>query len=252
MTTRLRWDSGSAIWEESGEDGSQVAVADSWLVVEGRTRALERHFERFRLSCAEVGADSGDLEAAVAVIPAALPPGGRWFPKVSLGDNGALSLELRPAQAPQSEVVAWLSPLPDSRRLPRRKGPELQQLGLLREEAAKHGAGEALLADGDGLLLEGAYSSLLWWEGDVLWAVPDEAPALPGVTRALILELAAQQGIATRFRQPTLDELEGVEVWLSSALHGIRAVTAWTGGGPQAGAPNRAPAWQQLLDQLQG
>ena len=51
---------------------------------------------------------------------------------------------------------------------------------MLRERAAGRGAGEAVLADADGRLLEGAYTSLLWWEGETLWAVPDDAPICPG------------------------------------------------------------------------
>jgi len=51
---------------------------------------------------------------------------------------------------------------------------------------------------------------------------------------------------------PTPNELTGNEVWLVGSLHGIRAVSEWVGDGLPTGAPVRAPAWQQRLDQLQG
>jgi branched-subunit amino acid aminotransferase/4-amino-4-deoxychorismate lyase len=147
--------------------------------------------------------------------------------------------------------VAWVADGPDPRVAPRRKGPDLERLGALRERAAAHGAGEAVIADSDGRLLEGAYTSLLWWEGETLWAVPDDAPILPGITRELVLELARARTTPVEKRRPRCEELAGRETWLVSALHGIRAVTRWAGGGlPAVNAP-RAAAWQRLLDGLE-
>ena len=58
------------------------------------------------------------------------------------------------------------------------------------------------IADADGRLLEGAFTSLLWWEGETLCAVPDDAPILPGITRALLLELARERGTPVAQRRP--------------------------------------------------
>ena len=102
-------------------------------------------------------------------------------------------MRVRPAPPREPTVVAWIADVPDPRRAPRRKGPDLERLAALRERAAEHGAGEAVLVDADGCLLEGAYTSLLWWEGETLWAVPEEAPILPGITRALLIELARER-----------------------------------------------------------
>ena len=88
-----------------------------------------------------------------------------------------------------------VGPPGDPRTRPRRKGPDLALLASLRAQAREHGADELLLCDGDGALLEGALSSLLWWEDDALCTTPDEH-ALPGVTRALLL--AHARGAASR------------------------------------------------------
>jgi len=131
-------------------------------------------------------------------------------------------------------------------RRPAAQGPRPGAAG----RPAVHGAGEAVIADADGRLLEGAYTSLLWWEGETLWAVPDDAPILPGITRELLIELARARGTPVAQRRPRPHELAGRETWLVSALHGIRAVTRWAGGGlPAVDAP-RAAAWQRLLDGL--
>ena len=248
-------------WEAAGESASaEIVAAESWLVADGRARGLDRHWARFARGCAEAGLDPGDPRP---MVERELPPTGRWFPRVELRADGELRLAIRPAPPREPGVVAWVADGPDPRRAPRRKGPDLERLGALRAEAARRGAGEALIRDGDGRLLEGAYTSLLWWAGDALCVVPDDAPILDGVTRALLLGLAAAGGVEVRPRRPAPGDLDGCEVWLTSALHGIRAVTAWAarvaGGGVceadaavHAGAAVRAPEWQARLEALAG
>ena len=234
MSAPRRLDPASGAWapDPDGPAG-EIEAAESWLVADGRARGLERHWARF-------GPAPDALPGAVA---RALPEHGRWWPRVERRADRSLWLDVRPAPAREGEVVAWVSDRPDPRRAPRRKGPDLERLAALRAEAARHGAGEALIADPGGRLLEGAYTSLLWWEDDALCAVPDDAPALAGVTRALLLDLAAAEGVAVRRRLPAPAELAGREVWLTSALHGIRAVRAWADGiAGRAGAARRRVA----------
>jgi branched-subunit amino acid aminotransferase/4-amino-4-deoxychorismate lyase len=245
------WDKAAARWEAAEPTAAAVALADSWLLEEGRTTRLDLHRERFLAGAAELG-DAAEPEAAWDAFAPLMPQAGRWFPRVDLLSDGELMLALRPAPPREPNVVAWLMPDPDPRLQARRKGPELELLGELRAQAREHGAGEAVLIDDQGQILEGAYSSLLWWEGDVLYAVPDDAPALPGITRHLLLEIAAEDGVEIGYLMPRPSDLAGREVWLVGSLHGIRAVSEWAGDGLPAGAPIRAHAWQQRLDQLQG
>ena len=226
-----------------------LLAADSWLVADGRARAVERHWARFTATCREQGVAPEELASFRAEVERALPARGRWFPRVELREDGELALELRPAPPREPAVVAWVADVPDPRVAPRRKGPDLERLAALRERAAAHGAGEAVLADADGRLLEGAFTSLLWWEGETLCAVPEDAPILPGITRALLLELARERDTPVAQRRPRPQELAGRETWLVSALHGIRAVTRWAGGGPPTVDAPRAIAWQRLLDE---
>jgi branched-subunit amino acid aminotransferase/4-amino-4-deoxychorismate lyase len=237
VTEQRRFDGATGAWIDAPPSRAAVEAAESWLVVDGRVRGLDLHWARFRAAAPE-------LRAAVA---RALPVRGRWWPRVELRADGSRWLAVRPAPPREPTVVAWVSDGPDPRREPRRKGPDLERLGALRAEAARHGAGEALLSDRDGRLLEGAYSSLLWWEGDALWTVPDDAPVLPGVTRALLLALADAHQVAVRRRRPAPAELAGREVWLTGALHGIRVVSAWADG-PPAGPALRASEWQRRLE----
>ena len=218
---------------------TELLAADSWLVVDGRARAVERHWARFSAACGV------DLTGFRDEVERAVPAEGRWFPRVELRADGELAFQVRPAPPREPTVIAWIADVPDPRQTPKRKGPDLERLAALRERAAARGAQEAVITDDEGRLLEGAYTSLLWWEGETLCAVPDDAPILPGITRALLIELAG----AVELRRPAPQDLAGRETWLVSALHGVRTVTRWVGG-PGPGEAARAAAWQRRLESL--
>jgi branched-subunit amino acid aminotransferase/4-amino-4-deoxychorismate lyase len=155
-------------------------------------------------------------------------------------------LRVRPAPAPVGKARVAVGVPGDPRRCPRRKGPDLALLAGLREHARAGGADELLLCDEAGALREGTLSSLLWWEGATLCTTPDEH-TLPGITRALLLDSARLRGVGVRVGSPLARELAGREVWLTSALHGIRVVSAWLDPVQAAGPPQRAAAWRAIL-----
>ena len=230
---------------------TDLLAADSWLVDDGRVRAVERHWARFEATCREHGVEPDAVAELRAGVARAVPARGRWFPRVELRADGELAVEVRPAPAREPTVVAWVADVADPRREPRRKGPDLERLAALRARAAAHGAGEALLSDGDGRLIEGAFTSLLWWEGETLCAVPDDAPILPGITR----------GAAPRARTRPRDAggaapARGRRSWQtarrgwSAPCTGSGSSPRWANGGPPAGGAPRAGGWQRLLDGL--
>ncbi|MGW6685505.1 aminotransferase class IV [Streptomyces sp. NPDC054961] len=243
----------------------ELLAADSWLVADGRVRALDRHRRRFAATCAGTeGAPEGLLEAFWTAMTALLPRDpGPWFPRVELERAAAdappdtvlpgghrLLLRLRPAPARGTSARVWGLPVRDPRRAPRHKGPDLDALAAVRAQAAAAAADEALLVTADGVVLEAANSSLLWWEGDALCHPAAELPVLPGVTASLLLEHAARTGVEVRPCRRRLSALAGREVWVVNALHGLRPVTAWPGGSLPAGEPVRAAVWQTWLDGL--
>ena len=250
--TVLRWCEDGLVPAPDTPAGALLA-ADSWLVAGGAARALDAHWERFGGWCAQLGIAS-DFAGFRAAVTAALPRArGRWFPRVEAVarassapvpavDAPELRLRLRPAPAPTRTARVLLGEPGDPRARPHWKGPDLERLIGLRAEAVAGGADELLLRDDDGRLLEGALSSLLWWEGDALCTTPADR-TFPGVTRALLLELARRRGVRVQTRSPSPDELRHSETWLTSALHGIRVVEGW-------GPASRAADWQAALDAL--
>ncbi len=233
---------------------ADVRVIDSWLLEEGRVRALRAHAARFRRSCAPLAPVlAGQMDAFFAAVAERLPRNGRWFPRVELaffGEAPRLRLWLRPAPPRGGAVRLWIAPEPDQRLNPTVKGPDLAHLAGLREAALARGADEAVLLSPSGHVLEGASSHLMWWRGDVLCAPPPEG-LLHGVTQAILFDLAQVGGLQTNRSIPVRPaDLAGCEVWVVNALHGIRVVTGWIGADIAGGTPTRAAPWNVYLDRL--
>jgi branched-chain amino acid aminotransferase len=89
-------------------------------------------------------------------------------------------------------------------------------------EAQRAGADDALFLDTEQHCSEATSSNLFIWTGTVLRTPPVTCGALPGITRAAVLELAAAAGMAVEERAFGLDELLGAgEAFLTSSLRGI-------------------------------
>ncbi|MDT8383798.1 MAG: D-amino acid aminotransferase [Gammaproteobacteria bacterium] len=96
---------------------------------------------------------------------------------------------------------------------------------LLRQEALDQNAAEAILIR-DGLATEGAASNLFAVLDGVLCTPPTGPFLLPGITRDLILELAAANDIAHCEQSISrLDLQQADEVWLTSSTREILPVT---------------------------
>lgn len=230
-----------------------LLAADSWFVQDGRVRAIDRHRQRFFGACAEEAVvPFDDLWAFWQGALADLPRDGLWFPRVELSADPAarLRLRIRPAPPRASGVRVWICDVPDPRTVPRRKGPDLAVLAMIRERAAEWGAQEALLTTRAGSVLEAASSSVLWWDGDDLCVPLPTLPTLAGVTAGLIRERAEQIGVRVVFRRATPKDLDNREVWLVNALHGVRPVIAWPGSALRPGPAVHAAEWAAWLARL--
>ena len=208
-----------------------LAVADSWLVEDGKIRSLERHFERFVAGCLAQGViqSRSDLpfdsffDQCLALIPVA----GRWFPRLEyhFGERDPLFFRLREAPEQTRELSLWVLDAADPRVNPAVKGPDLSLGMQLRRKAQLHGADEALLLDERGHLIEGALSSIVWWRGNQFFAPNHETRWLPSVTREEVIEIARQSGFEVLETSAPILELEGCELWSLSSLQGIRRVS---------------------------
>ena len=240
---------------EASDSDARLAVADSWLVEDGRVRSLERHLARFRRSIEQVAPDHAQYcDAFFEAVKHAIPAEGRWFPRIEFHENASsenhLHLRLREAPEQLSTVTLWTLDETDPRESPTIKGPDLSLGQQLRRRANLHGADEAVLLDSNGFVLEGALSSLVWWRDDVLCAPGDDLPWLPSITRELVFAIAAQSGFKTKTESVKPESLNGLEIWLLSSLHGIRLVTAWNSLPDGPAAAHHLDAFNRRLRML--
>ena len=116
---------------------------------------------------------------------------------------------------------------------------------LLRQQAVDAQAAEAVLIK-DGLATEGAASNLFIVRHGLLITPPKGPSLLPGITRDLILELAANHGIPFREANITLEDLNNAdEIWLTSSTREISPVTLLDDRTISDGAPG--PLWARMI-----
>ena len=103
--------------------------------------------------------------------------------------------------------------------------PYLDNL-LAREEAHARGADDALMLDTSGHLACSSVGNIFLWEGERLVTPAEECGILPGITRACVMALAAEQGIECT--QDFIDEerLHACDgAFLTNSLVGLMPLT---------------------------
>lgn len=239
----FRWAHGSVVEEEwCDPHAGSVRVADSWLVVDGGAVAVDQHLERFTRSLSSIDTTL-DARAFATDVIALIPDEGRWFPRleaIDYGDGALLRFHLRSAPDALTDVTLATASR-DPRTQPDVKGPDLAALGTLRRELD---VGEAVILD-NGVIAEGAWSSIMWWKNDTLHVVDPVIPRLPSVTENSIRQHAAFIGAPVVAACARPEDLDGAEVWVLSALHGIRVATEWRDGPTVHIEPGRVDYWRQ-------
>jgi len=120
---------------------------------------------------------------------------------------------------------------------------------LLRQQAADQDTDEAIL-ERDGMITEGA-SSTVFAVIDGVLRTPEDAPTLlPGTTRDRVIAVARDQGIEVFNQGISKTELyQADEVWISSALREVLPVTRLDGRAVGNGLPG--PLWKKVYRAFQ-
>ena len=115
---------------------------------------------------------------------------------------------------------------------------------MVRQQARDAGADDAILIK-DGVLTEAGSASVLTVESGAVISRPNSNQLLPGTTRAMVLELAAQAGIKCKDEIISQDRLLAAdEICLLSATKGIVPVIQIDGKAVGSGIPG--PVWKKL------
>ncbi|MBM4301709.1 MAG: hypothetical protein FJ121_09300 [Deltaproteobacteria bacterium] len=98
-----------------------------------------------------------------------------------------------------------------------------------RQFALDRGAKEALILEADGLVSEGAATSLVYLRQGRYYT-PASASALPGVTIAVLAQGLAARGLVLKARPTTVAQLQEAHgLWLANSLMGLMPVAAVNG-----------------------
>ena len=224
--------------------GEQLVLADSFRVrINEATgfaevRGLHHHVTRFTRGALEIDASAalsiGDFIAStyreISVFGEGFP---RWeFWRTALGKfEPRLSLRPLPDLGGSLTLksVAAVSP-PNASR----KGPNIANFAALNQTLGA----EALLTDANGVVREGATTSLVWWRDGrpycsaTIDRIDSVTETLLGETLLRESENGWRTGHSAAPLQPAnirTTELAQHEVWAVNALHGIRVVTAIDG-----------------------
>lgn len=131
---------------------------------------------------------------------------------------------------------------------------------LMRSEAADLGAAEAILIR-DGNALEGAASNLFMVRNGTIITPPKGAHLLPGITRDLVIELAADHQLPYREADiPAAELQQAEEIWITSSSREVTAVVELDGRPVANGKPGPIyrrmaalyAAYKQRLQTLDG
>ena len=219
-------------------------------VVGGRAFALTRHLDRLAASSRVLGIPPVDPDevraAAAAVLAVEGAAAGRVRITVTPGapEAGVPSLLVTAGPAPvrgPAQVVRSVWVRNERSPLAGHKSTSYAADVLALAAATRAGGNEAVLASTRGDLCEGTGSNVLV-ERDGVLLTPDLASGcLPGVTRALVLEWAAEAGLPVHEATlpfAVLDEVAAgtAHLALTGSLRGVAAVHALDGA-PVAPGP---------------
>lgn len=212
---------------------------------------LAAHLDRLYASAVALELRAPPREALAAQVAATLDAAGAGDHRLRvLVTRGPGPLGARLAALGPGRAIAIAEPLADSPRelalvtidwpLPARSGAAHKTLAyvdhvIARELAARAGADEAVRLDAAGDVAEGATCNVFAViEGGVV--TPPLAGVLPGITRAHVLAACARLGIAAAERRLPRTELAAAdEVFVTSAVRGVVAVTRLDGDARAAG-----------------
>lgn len=120
---------------------------------------------------------------------------------------------------------------------------------LLRQQAIEGDAAEAILLR-DGQVTEGAASNVFVVHDGAILTPPKDKRLLPGITRDLVVELAAANDMPCR-ETPVSEAVlqQAGEIWLTSSTREVVPVTRLDGATVGSGAPG--PVWRRMYEVFQ-
>jgi branched-chain amino acid aminotransferase len=231
-------------------------------VVNGRPFRLAQHLERMTRGAdflkikppfapkelqafAEQLIEQNQMSEAILRVTLTRGPGERGYtPKVEGTPTVVMTLHVAP---PAENPVHWSLVTSSFRVLAADPLSSFKTLNKLthvmaRAEAAEQGADEALLINTNGEVAETASGNVFWVYQDKICTTPTGRGVLPGITRAVVLEICQSLGLLTNKRVIKPEALKNSEgLFITQSAFGIVPVAMFDGE-PVAPSP--------LVDQI--
>src|SRR6516162_5448319 len=177
--------------------------------------------------------EQNEMTEAVLRVTLTRGPGGRGY-LPGAGNTPTVVMKLHPAPAPGNSIH-W-SLITSSFRVlaadPLSSFKTLNKLThvMAREEAAGQGADEALLINTNGEVAETTSGNIFWIYHDQICTTPTGRGVLPGITRAVVLEICQTLGLQTNKRVIKPEALKNSEgIFITQSVLGIVPVATFDG-----------------------
>jgi 4-amino-4-deoxychorismate lyase len=225
-------------------------------VYDGRPFRLREHLDRLAVSAQRVGIapiNAGELETlAVEALERAAVPNAvlrlLWTAGPERGKPVGLALVsvipeyLEPMRKDGVSLVSLLGERADEPWLLGGVKSTSYAVNMAAEAEAKRcGADDALFVDRAGIVLEGPVTNMWWRRGETVFTPALELGVLAGVTRAFMLEQAAELGYPVEEGVYSLDAVGGAdEAFTSSSVREVMPVVMLDGEAIGDGKPGPA------------
>jgi aminodeoxychorismate lyase len=191
--------------------------------------------------------EKNELAEAVLRVTLTRGAGGRGY-STRGADKPMLALTLHPLPPASTDEPLYWSLITSSFRIP--AGDLLASFKttskilnvLARAEAEDRGADEALLLNTNGEVAESAGGNIFWVYQEKICTVPTGRGVLPGITRAVVLEICQSLGLETNKRVIKPEHLRNAQgIFITQSALGIVPVGSFDG---------EAVATSPLVDQI--
>jgi len=216
-------------------------VFETLLVENGRAAFLSAHCTRLRRGLAALGIEAPPseekLRAAIGALARRRSVEGRAACRITLTRVGGARGLVASADA-RTQTLVSLSPSVAPRKHARLLIASVRRCSaavtngfkcvgaygvnmIARNEAARAGAEEAILLNEFGRVACASAANLFLVDGDALVTPPESEGAMPGVTRAALIDIARARGVCVRIEPIEADALAGRPLLLTNSLIGV-------------------------------
>ncbi len=175
-------------------------------------------------ACDEIIA-ANQIENGIARLTLCGMGDGRWNPNT----GASLLISAIESKVVSEDICLWLAPqrISANRPLCGVKCTSYAPWQWLWEQAQKRGCDEAIYCNSNGDLCEGARSNLFWVKNGEIYTPALDCGALPGIGRALLMEIARNANLVVKEGAWAIENLaQAEEIFLTNAVTGPRCVVS--------------------------